>query len=200
VNRRNFVQRVGSFALLAIAAGSSVALVGCSVFANIVNWIPVGLAAIESIVTLLGPLVPPGALGIIMLIKAAFADLSAALNQYNSDSNPADKATLLAKIRTLLNDIAVNFQSFLNVLNLGNNPIVAIVIGLANIILNAIAGFLGQLPAAAGGGGTRVMAATMKVGAETRPITPKVYKSTGEFKRAFNAVCVANNHPEAELK
>lgn len=187
---------MGSFVLLGIVAGSSVVMVGCGVFANILAWIPVGIAAIDSIVALLGPLVPPGAAGIILLIKAAFADLSAAVTQYNNDTNPADKATLLAKIRTLLNAIAVNFQSFLTVLNIGANPIVTIVIGLANIVLNAIAGFMGQLPST----GTKVLAATVKVGGETRMVVPKTYKSVGEFKAEWNKVAAAGGHPEAELK
>jgi len=193
VNRRTFASRIGSFALLAFAGGFSLSLTGCSVFTNILNWIPVGLSAIDSIVALLGPLVPPGATAILTIVKAAFADLSAAISQYNADTNPADKATLLAKIKTVLKDIADNFQSFLNALNLGNNPLVAIVIGLANIILSAIMGFMGQLPAVP-------TTKTVKVGSQTQPIVPKVYKSPADFKKAFNSVCVTLNHPEAELK
>jgi hypothetical protein len=198
VNRRTFASRIGSFALLAFAAGSSVVMVGCSgVFSQIMSWIPIGLSAIDSIVTLLGPLVPPGATAILVIVKAAFADLSAAITEYNNDTNPADKSSVLAKIKTLLKDIADNFQSFLNALNLGNNPIVAIVIGLANIILAAIAGFMGQLPASAG---TKLTSPTVHVGNQTQPVLPKVYKNVGDFKRDWNAVAVKYNHPEAELK
>lgn len=196
MNRRTFVSRIGGFALLAGASGSLVALTGCNVFSNILNWIPVGLSAIDSIVALLGPLVPPGATAILTIVKAAFADLSAAVSEYNADTNPADKSSLLAKIKTILKDIADNFQSFLNALNLGNNPLVAIVIGLANIILSAIMGFMGQLPAS----GTLTMATSVHVGGQTQPVTPKVYKSVGAFKADFNKVAIANHHPEVELK
>ncbi len=193
MNRRTFASRIGSFALLAFAGGFSLSLTGCNVFSNILNWIPVGLSAIDSIITLLGPLVPPPAIAIIVLVKAAFADLSAAISQYNADTNPADKSSLLAKIKTLLSAIADNFQKFLDALNLGNNPIVAIVIGLANIILSAIMGFMGQLPAIP-------TTKAVKLGTQTQPVVPKTYKTVAAFKADFNKVAVAGGHPEIELK
>jgi hypothetical protein len=159
------------------------------------TWIPVGIAAVDSIVALLGPLVPPGAAAIITLVKAGFASLSAVVAEYNADTNVADKATLLAKIRTLLKDIADNFGTFLNQLNLGTNPIVIIVMGLARIILNALAGFLGQLPA-----GPTAMATSVRIGNQTLTITPKYYKNVKDFKSDFNAVATINHHPEIALR
>lgn len=195
MNRRTFTTRIGSYLLMAVAAGST-SLVGCGVFESISSWIPVGLAAINSIVTLLGPLIPPQAIAILTLVKAGFADLAAAVNQYNADTNPADKATLLAKIRTFLGAIASNFESFLNVLNLGTNPIIIVVISLAKIILGAIAGFLGQLPSA----NVVMMSSTFRMGQQTIEIEPVVYKKVGDFRKAFNSACAENKHPEIELK
>jgi hypothetical protein len=165
------------------------------------GWIPVGLAAVDSIITLLGPLVPPGAIAIITLVKAAFADLSAAITQYNNDTNPADKDSLLAKIKTILKDIADNFQSFLNALNLARNPIVNIVLGLANIFIAAIMGFLGQLPV------TKTPTAkdtslvkSVKVGGQSIQVVPKFYKNVAEFKSDWNQTAMSKGHPEAEIK
>lgn len=191
--RRLFGKYAGT-ALLALATGASaVTMVGCNVVSSIMTWIPIGLTALEGIVTLLGPFIGPGATAIIVLIKAAFADLAAAVSQYNADTNPLDKATLLAKIRTFLAAIVAHFQDFLNALNLGNNPIVNIVIGLVGIILSAIEGFMGQLPPPV------ALTTSFHVGTRTEAITPKFYKSVGAFKADFNRVASANGHPEVEI-
>jgi hypothetical protein len=195
LTRRQF-SKLTSTSLLALATGASISLIGCNVFNDILNWVPVGISAIEGIVTVLGPLVSPGALAIIALVKIAFADLSATVTEYNNDTNPADKATLLAKIRTILNDIVTNFQSFLDQLNLANNPIIAIVIGLANVVLSAIAGFLGQLPVS----GTRVMATSFRVNGQMTTVVPHYYKHASDFRNAYNAVCAADGHAEIEIK
>ena len=193
VTRRDFGKLAGT-GVLSLAAVGSMEFSGCSstVFSQILSWIPIGISAITGIVTVLGPLVPPQALLIIGLVKAAFADLSATVN----DPNPADKATWLAKIRTILNDIVTNFQSFLAQLNLGGNPIEAIVLGLAQVVLSALAGFLGQLPAAGG----KTVSETFRIGrGRLVAYTPHFYKSVNEFKTAYNSVCVANNHQEVEI-
>jgi hypothetical protein len=195
LSRREFGKKT-SFGLMALATGASVSLTGCNVFDDILAWVPVGIAAINGIVTVLGPLVPPPALAIITLVKAAFADLTAAITQYRNDTNPADKDTLLHKIRTILADIVTNFQSFLDALNLGSNPIEAIVIGLASVILSAIEGFLGQLPQP-----TPVPApATVRLGSRTMPITAKFYKNTKDFKSDYNQVAEIFHHPEIDLR
>lgn len=192
MNRRSFAQRL----LMFLAVGSSaVFMTGCNVFTDILNWIPVGLTALNGIITVLGPLIPPGAASIITIIKAAFADLQAAITQYNADTNPADKATLLAKIRTFLADIVNNFQAFLNALNLGNNPIINIVIGLANIIISAIEGFMNQIPPVS----SAVTLATLKLGSKTVTVTPKFYKNVGDFKKDYNSFAMSNGHPEIKI-
>lgn len=194
--RRQFTS---SLALLFVALAAPFAMLGCGIFSDILAWVPVGISAINGIVTVLGALLPPSAVSIIALIKTAFTDLTATINAYNADTNPADKATLLAKIRTLLAEIAANFQSFLDQLNLGNNPIEAIVIGLANVFLAAIQGFLGQLPAPAGGA-TKTLTATFRVDRKTMPLAPKYYKHPADFKHDWNLVCIADGHPEIEIQ
>jgi hypothetical protein len=199
LSRRQF-SKLASATLLGLATSASISLTGCSAFANISAWIPVATTAIDGIVSLLGALVPPPAAAIISAVKAALADLGATIAQYNADTNPADKATLLSKIRTLLNDVASNFQNFLVQLNLAGNPIITIVIGLANIIFAAIAGFLNQLPPAPAAAKGTTLSSTYHIAGANHQIVPKLYKSVGEFKKDFNAVCVADGHPEIAIK
>lgn len=194
LTRRTFGKVTGFF-LLGLTTLSSAFLVGCGIFSDIEAWVPIGIAAVNGIVTVLGPLVLPGATAIIVLIKAAFADLTATITEYQNDTNPADKASWEAKIATILNDIASNFQSFLNSLNLGSNPIEAIIIGLANVFLAAISGFLGQLPST-----SKSLGMTAHVGTKTLTVIPKFYRKPADFRKDWNAVCVADGHPEIQLK
>lgn len=191
LSRRRFA---GTAIFASLASLVPFALMGCGVFSDILAWTSVASVAIDGIVTVLGPFMPPGGATVILAIKSFLADLAGAASEYESDTNPADKATLLAKIRTLLTDIAMNFQSFLAQINLGNNPIVAVVLGLAQVILAAIAGFLGQLPTPT----TIPIKAT--VGGKPLSVVPKYYKRVADFKKDYNAVCAANSHPEIELK
>lgn len=198
ITRRAFAKVAGA-GTLALAAGTSLLLVGCTVFDNLLTWIPIGITAINGIVTVLGAFLPPGGAIIIGLVKAAFADLAATITEYKSDTNPADKATLLAKIKTILGDIVTNFQSFLNQLNIGGNPIEAVVIGLASVVLNALMGFFGQLPAAPTAG--KALSNTFRVGPNGKPITivPTTYKNVNAFRSAYNGVADSNGHPELDI-
>jgi hypothetical protein len=197
LSRRDLGKYTGS-GLLWLAAGfSALTMQGCNVFDSIMTWIPIGLTALQGIVIVLGPLIGPGAAAIIVLIKAAFADLSAAVSEYNADTNPADKATLLAKIRTFLGDIVAHFKDFLNALNLANNPIVAIVVGLAGVIISALMGFLGQLPTTAG---AKAVSGAFTLGGKSYPVAPKFYKRVSDFKHDFNSVATTNGHPEISIK
>src|SRR5215469_9628341 len=114
LSRRQFASR----SILALAViGAPFSLSGCGIFSDILSWTSVASVALDGIVSVLGALLPPSGLAIVTLIKAALADLAGAITQYQADTNPADKATLLARIRTLLTAIAANFQSFLDQIN-----------------------------------------------------------------------------------
>jgi len=193
ISRRNCNKLWGSVALF-LAAGISPFATGCGIFSDILAWTNIAGIAIDGIVNVLGPFMPPGGGQIIQLIKAFLTDLAGTVTEYENDTNPADKATLLAKIRTLLGDIATNFQSFLAQINLGANPIVNVVIGLAQVILAAIAGFLGQLPTPA------TIPLRFSVSGKPLVVAPVYYKRVSDFKAAYNAVCIADGHTELELR
>ena len=182
----------GSTVLL-VLGGALPFLVGCGIFSDILAWTNVAGVALDGIVAALGNYMPPGGGQIIQLIKAFLQDLAGAVTEYQNDTNPADKATLLAKIRTLLSDIATNFESFLAQINLGTNPIVNVVLGLAQVILAAIMGFLGQLP------GAPRIPAMIRLSGETLQVTPKYYKYVSDFKADYNAVCILYTRPELEI-
>lgn len=192
LSRRQFASRS---ILVAFASAIPFAMSGCGVFADILAWTAVAGTAIDGIVSVLGTLVTPGAAAIIQAIKAFLTDLAAAITQYQNDTNPADKATLLAKIRTLLSDIGSNLQSFFQQI-VGTSPVINIALGLGQVILAAIMGFLGQLPTAGAGR----LSANLSAGGRSLTVSPKFYKSVGAFKRDYNAVCEQNSHPELEIK
>ena len=109
-HRRGFLAMLGSgagYLAMAAAGAGSLAMAGCDPIAEIKAWIPVGLNALQSIVTLLGPLVPPGVAAIIGVVKVAFSDLLDAIQQYQT-APPADTATWLGKIKTFMSDLTTS--------------------------------------------------------------------------------------------
>ena len=147
MNRRSFI----GIGTLALAAGSALFSAGCSVFNKIAAWIGVGIAAVTSVVNLLagagilntveGGLITT-ALG---LIKAGFADVQAAIAEY--ENAPADsKLTFAGRISTALQALSDQFQKFWSDLNIPHASLAALVQGLIGIILSTIAGFMTQLP------------------------------------------------------
>lgn len=195
ISRRNYSKLCGSAALLCFGGILPFAMTGCGVFSDILAWTNIAGVAIDGIVTALGSFMPLGGVLIINAIKVFLADLAGAVTEYQNDTNPNDKATLLAKIRTLLTDIASNFQSFLAQINLGTNPIVNVVLGLAQVILAAIAGFIGQLPT-----GAAALSPSIRIGTKVVTVTPKYYKHVQSFVADYNSVCVANGHVELEIR
>lgn len=194
ISRRNYSKLCGSAVLWCLAGGAPFALMGCGLFSDILTWTSVAGVALDGIVAALGSFMPPGGGQIIQLIKAFLTDLAGTVTEYQADTNPADKATLLLKIRTLLGDISTNFQGFLGQLNLGSNPILNIVLGLAQVILAAIAGFLGQLPTPS------AIPVKLMVSGKPLTITPKYYKHIQQFKSDWNSVCIMYSHPELEIR
>lgn len=193
--RRNFLKMAGTGAIMVSAGGLSLATSGCNIIQDIQNWIPVGLAALNSIQTLLGPLVSPAVTPFITIIKTGFADLLAATQAYANDTNPADKATSIAKIQTALNDITTNFENLFNTLPGG--AIVSLAFGLAQIVLTTIAGFITQLPPAPATSSLK-MRTTFTIKGQAVNIVP-VKRSVRRFKGDWNSAAVAAGHPELKM-
>jgi hypothetical protein len=190
ISRREFGRLAGAVTLV-LASAASIELSGCNVWTDIETWVPVGIAAFESVVTLVAPLASPAVTAIAETVKAGFAALAAAVNQYIS-APASQKTTFLAKVQLIFEDIATNLQGFLNAVNVGtSNPIIKIVLGLVNIILSTIAGFVSQI-------GPATASRVLRLAGQSTTVTP-VNRTKKSFKRDFNAACVAAGHPEAEI-
>jgi len=179
--------------VLVLASGVTLSLEGCDVWSEIEQWVPTGIAAFEQIVILVAPVAAPGIDAIAEAVKAAFSVLAAAVDQYRNA--PADqKATLLQKVILAFNLVSTNLQQFLNAINVpGSSPIVKIVLGLVNIILSTIMGFVNRIqptPATA--------AVRLTLSGQSVNVTP-VVRSRAKFKSDWNAACVQAGHPEMQV-
>jgi phage-related protein len=190
--RRKFFQLLIFLGTLSLAPLSFLGCNATTVWQQIQLWVPVGIAAFEQILTLVAPLAAPGIDAIAELIKAGFASLAAAIDQY-LNAPAASKDTLAQKIILIFNDITANIQSFITALGQSANPVVKIAVALINIIVSTIEGFLNQIMP------TPPAPATLKVGRETVTVNP-VKRDRKQFVADFNEVCNANGHPELDIK
>jgi len=193
--RRQFFSHLAQGAGVLALAGTGMELGGCSlgsVWAQIQAWVPAGIAAFESVVTLVAPLAAPGIDTIATTVQAGFAALAAAVNQY-LNAPAASKATLEQKVLLIFSQLQGDLQAFLSAVNVaGTNPIVKIVLGLISIIVSTITGFLGQI------GTPPVTPASLTLGGSTIAITP-ASRNRAQFVKDFNAACVAAGHLELEI-
>lgn len=179
--------------LLLATLGISLPQSGCNIIADLINYIPWIIRALNSIQSILGSFMPPGAVTVLSIIMGALADMQGALVQYQNDPIPADKANLLARIKTFLRDIGDNFQLFLNALGpLGVIP--TVIIGIIEVVLSTLGWFSGNLPAS-----TTVaampMPMTLRATSEILYITP-TKRSLKQFKQDFNSVVITGGHSE----
>ena len=115
MNRRTFV------GTSLVAAGSgSLLLEGCTVggvISEIKAYVPIGIAAFNGVVALLTTvgIIPPGTgtaiAMLVALVKNGFADLMAAIDEYNN-APASSKTTLLAKISLILSEVSQNIGKF----------------------------------------------------------------------------------------
>jgi len=186
MNRRQFAGRLFAFFALLSTLGSALVMSGCNLFTDIMNWIPVGEAALNSILSVLtgnGVVISPAIQSIVALIEAAFAALTAAIKEYQSTTPPPVGA--LAKIETAFADLANNFTTFLSSLNVSGG-LLGIITGLAQVVFSTIAAFVNQLPASASLKRTTARISTVKVGPNVITVTPKM-RTRRAFKKDWNA-------------
>jgi hypothetical protein len=182
--------------LLLGTVGVSLPQAGCNIIQDLIDYIPWIIRALNSITSILGSFMPGPAGLILSVITGALADLQASLVQYNNDPIVADKANLLAKIKTFLKDIGNNFQLFLNALGpLGTIP--EVIIGIIQIVLSTLGWFNGNLPTSPTVL-TLSMPMTLRAPNEIVYITP-TKRSLKRFKQDFNGLVIANGHSEQIL-
>jgi len=186
MNRRTFT-RIASLVLLLATSGISLFLAGCGVWTDILNWVPVGEAAINSILAVLtgnGVVITPAIQAIVQLIEAGFAALTAAIKEYQS-TTPAPVGAL-AKVETAFKDIVDNFTTFLQSLNVSGG-LLGIITGLAQIVLSTIAAFMNQLPPSPANKATLDRASSARIAGNVIVVTAKK-RSVSSFRSDFNAV------------
>jgi hypothetical protein len=199
LTRREFGRTLGAGGLVLVTSGGTVLIEGCnagSVFTDIEAWIPTAEKAFAGIVSILGPFLPPGSTAIVALVNASFDTLAGVIAEYEA-APAAQKATLIGKIEVALQAIAGNIQTFLSAFNVTGNPIVAVVIGLAQVLLAAIAGFLNAMPVT--GARTRVMRTTVTFGGVTAQVVPKLM-TRKQFVAAYDAVADSNGQSQVDLQ
>ena len=186
MNRRTFT-RLGTFAILFASTGLSMLLSGCNVFSDIKAWLPIGEAALSSILLVLssnGIILPAQVQTVVGLIKARFDALTAAIAEYQS-TTPAPVGAL-AKIETAFKDIVDNFSTFLQSLSVSSG-LLGIIVGLAQIVLSTIAAFVNRLPASVNVKAVRSRLNATMVGGRALVIVPK-QRNTGQFRTDYNGV------------
>jgi hypothetical protein len=165
---------------------------GCNVFTEIEAWVPVGEASFQGIVDLLETtgLVTPAINPLVTTIIAAFNDLLAAVKQYEAIQPPP--TGLLARIQGFFEIIVSNFQTLLS--QISSSPILSLVIGLAQIILSTIAGFLQELPVS-----SSLLTGTFRIGGQQVTYTAQK-RTVGQFKKSYNRAAEAGGHSEIDLR
>jgi hypothetical protein len=176
VTRRTFGKYISS-AALALGIGEVTMGFGCGVFTDILTYVPIGLEAFETIISLLDPSLATALAPIIVKVKAALADIAAAVQAYQN-APASEKATLLGKITTAINVAIDEIQAFWSSLNLPDQNLATTIADVLQIILSTLAGFLPLL------GGSLLMG---KHHPKSLPVTPAL-RSQKKFKKEINEV------------
>jgi phage-related minor tail protein len=184
MNRRQFTSRLAGLGAMVLVLGQSAFLAGCNLWSDILNWIPVGEAALNSILAVLtgnGVIISPAIQALVTTIEAGFTALTAAVKEYQS-TVPAPVGAL-AKVQTAFKDIVDNFGTFLQALTVPNS-ILGIITGLAGIVLSTIGAFVNKLPVALGAK-TSLAGMTLTVNGKAVPVVPQE-RTRRAFKHAWN--------------
>lgn len=179
MERREFVKLVGTGSGV-LALGST--MVGCNVWTDILNWEPIGVDALNSIIAVLaanGFPVSGAVQQIVSDINAGFMALAAAVKEYQSTTPPPVGA--LQKVEAAFQAIVDQFGAFFTSLNLPGGNLFNLIASLVKIVLDTIAGFENRLPS-----GTVTLTRVFKTNRLTIPIKPTA-RSRRAFKHDFNA-------------
>jgi hypothetical protein len=190
LNRREAIKRT-TLTLIGVRLAQGASLLGvsffmegCNVFDDILNWVPVGEASINAMLTVLSSNGFPVAAPIeaaVTATEAAFTALTAAVQEYKA-TTPAPVGAV-AKVQTALKDVVDQFGTFLASLKVPGN-IFSVVAGLAQVVLSTIAAFEGQLPTAKTT--ARLVPRQMRIGEQTVQVVPKK-RNANSYKKDWNA-------------
>jgi hypothetical protein len=180
---------IGGTAFLVVGCGFSIAEIG--------TWVSVGNGAIGSILNLLvgaGILACLTCSALANAAEAAITAIGSAVTDWQN-ALPADKATTLDKIKLALQVGLQATTQFFESLSLPGSSIISLITGIAGLVLNAIAGFIGQVGTSAS---AKPMAHEYAVAGQMVAVTPTVMNAK-QFRSAVNKLLVQFNHPELVL-
>ena len=189
MNRRTFATRIGQ-GLAALSLAPLLTTTACSfssVYAEMLKYVPLGLSAVASVVAILtgnGIAISPTVNSALTLIKAAFADLQTAIQQYQ-DASQGQKSSLIGQIAEGLTVAEANIQQFWNDLSIPDPKLSALIEGLLGVVTTTLMGFASQLPQAqtVPAAQARTMRAAL---AKHLPDSP-VKRTPRKFRSDFNA-------------
>lgn len=184
LSRREFGKKIAFTALgariaMLTAVGGSVELAGCNVIDDIENWVPVGEAAVNSILALLGAngiAITPAITLAESVINAALVALKDAVIEYEATTPPP--VGTLQKIEAAAQAVVDNFGTFFTALGLPQvSSIANLILSLVKVVVSTVMGFINDLT-----GKTKTVTASvsLKAAGQVVSVTPK--KRT---KRAF---------------
>ena len=196
VTRREAIRKTTLTAIgmrVAFGAGTigvGLSLEGCNLFNDILNWVPVGEASLNSILSILtanGIIIAPAISALVTTIEAGFTALTAAIKEYRSVTPPPVGAE--AKIQAAFTAVVDNFKTFLSSLSVPGS-IFSVISGIAQVVLSTIAAFENQLPVtttATATARTSIVGDSVRVSGQVVIITPK-HRTRRAYKKDFNAV------------
>lgn len=202
MNRRSFIGRVVTAIVGFAALGGAVLGTGCNWEADLENWIPVGLQALASILSLLsgaGIVLGSSAAQTVSVIQQGLGDLKLAVVQYASTTPPP--AGALQRIDALFSDIVSNIGNVLSQLPAQPARVVTLVTGLFELVLSTVQGFMTQVPMAPTA--MPKTAASLKralvINGKPAVIGPAKNLSRRHFIHQFNTLAEAGGEPQAKL-
>lgn len=176
-SRRGFMKTLGLVTGTIMGAGSFLGISACNIYTDIMNYVPVALAAFTTVVTLINPAEGSIVAGLVTMVKAALSDIQAAVEAYEN-APASQKQTLSGKISTAITAAESVLQQFWSDLKLPDGNIATLVENIINIILSTFMAFLPKLAPPA--------ALPVKAYAKKVAYTAKK-RSLGEFKSDLNA-------------
>jgi len=197
MHRRSFLTRSG-LALFALAMGGMTFLTGCSWETDLLNWLPLGIQSINTILSLLagaGILLGPSILATIGVIQAGLEDLRLAVIEYQATNPPP--VGLLAKIDTLLSDLVANIGNVIS--QLPANNIISLVIGLFELVLSMLEGFLQRATPTSLPKTAVALKRAIVVQGKSVVVFPRTNLSRRKYIRDFNHLLDAGGHSEDDL-
>jgi hypothetical protein len=201
VTRREFNKYAGKGILLG-AVTVSLAMEGCSVAQDILDWEPFALLAFNNLVTMLetfGVLTADPALVLIVgAVRIGLNDLYQDAKLYLAIKPPPQGA--LQEIQAVLTLVAGNIKALFATIHTAFGSIVDLIIGLVQLILGAISGFLNRIGSKIGsvaGAKGITLADSFKFTASGQTVSYLPLDiSLGQFRSRWNKICASQGHFE----